>query len=231
MAYHASDGSPAWSAPAGRSTYASPQLATLDGQEQILVLSDAGVVSVAPADGTIIWNYDNAVRAPRSVQPHAIDGHGVIFAGGLDLGTSLLEVAHAGGQWKVTPAWTSHALKPSFNDFVVESGSAYGLDGSIMSCIDLASGERRWKHGRYGRGQVLLLAQQHLLLVAAETGEVALVAADPSGFRELGRFQAIEGKTWTHPSVAGNRLYVRNAEEIACYQLELEKAPLQAAAR
>jgi outer membrane protein assembly factor BamB len=89
---------------------------------------------------------------------------------------------------------------------------------------DLETGQRRWKEGRYGSGQLLLLGDQPLLLVLTDTGEVVLVAANPEKRQELGRFQAIEGKTWNHPVIAHGRLYVRNADEIACYELRLEEA-------
>ena len=66
---------------------------------------------------------------------------------------------------------------------------------------------------------MLLLADQPLLLVVSESGEVVLLAVNPDRHEELGRFQAVDGKTWNHPVIAHGRLYVRNAEEMACYEL------------
>jgi hypothetical protein len=102
---------------------------------------------------------------------------------------------------------------------VVHDDAIYGFDGSIFACVDARTGKRRWKDGRYEHGQVLLLADQALLLVVAENGQVILLAANPEEHQELGRFPAIEGKTWNHPVIAHGRLYVRNGEEIACYDL------------
>jgi len=113
-------------------------------------------------------------------------------------------------------------LKPSFNDFVVHRDSIYGFDGRVLTCVDLQTGKRCWKEGRYGSGQVLLLGDQPLLVVVTDEGEVVLVAANPNEHQELGRFRAVEGKTWNHPVIAHGRLYVRNAQEIACYDLRLE---------
>ncbi len=102
---------------------------------------------------------------------------------------------------------------------MVHKGHAYGFDGSILSCIDLADGKRKWKGGRYGSGQLLLLPGQDLLLVISEEGELVLVSASPDQFREVSRFAAIEGKTWNHPVLVKDVLLVRNGEEMAAFRL------------
>jgi outer membrane protein assembly factor BamB len=223
LAYDAPDGTPVWKAAPGKHSYSSPQLVSLDGQEQLLFVSDVELSALDPATGRTLWRFPaSGGQGQPSIQAHAIGPSQLLVSFNADAGTVLLDVAHNGGQWQTNPKWTTKNLKPFFNDFVRFQGSLYGFDGTIFSCVDLETGERLWKKGRYGAGQVLLLADQGLLLVLSEQGEVVLVAADPKQLRELGRFQAIDGKTWNHPTLARDRLYVRNAEEMACYRLKLE---------
>jgi hypothetical protein len=134
-------------------------------------------------------------------------------------GVARIDLARESNIWKATERWATTALKPEFPDFVVHRGHAYGFDSGTFCCIELESGTRRWRGGRYGRGQVMLLADQPSLLVLTEKGEVVLLAANPDRQEERGRFQALDGKTWNHPVIAHGRLYVRNAEEMACYDL------------
>jgi hypothetical protein len=123
------------------------------------------------------------------------------------------------GGWTLEERWTSTGLKPYFNDLVVHKDHAFGFDGSILACIGLDDGARKWKGGRYGYGQLLLLPDQDLLLVLSEEGELALVGATPDQFRELARFPAVEGKTWNHPVLVGDILLVRNGQEMAAFRL------------
>jgi outer membrane protein assembly factor BamB len=195
---------------------------TLGGVPQVLLLSGAGVTSVAPEDGTRLWQHGWS-GGPILQPARASDGGLLIttndMAGGV--GTRRLAVAHGPGGWTVEERWTSRALKPYFNDFVVHGGHAFGFDGSILACIDLEDGQRKWKGGRYGHGQLVLLPDQDLLLVLSEDGELALVRATPDAFAEVARVPAIEGKTWNHPALAGDVLLVRNGEEMAAFRLSL----------
>jgi outer membrane protein assembly factor BamB len=220
VAYDRSTGDPRWSGPAHGMSYSSPQRATIDGVAQILLLSEAGATSVAPADGKVLW--EHSWPGFTIVQPALIaDGDVLMSTSGASggLGIRRLGVAHAAGGWTVKERWTSDGLCPYFNDYVVHQGHAFGFDGSTLACIDLEHGTRKWEGGRYGDGQLVLLPDQDLLLVVSEEGELALVKATPDRFTEVARFPALTGKTWNHPVLVGDVLLVRNGQEMAAFRL------------
>jgi outer membrane protein assembly factor BamB len=221
-AYEIATGDLRWTRTTGGGGYSSPHLATVDGVPQILLLSGGGITSVAPADGATLWQQPGDNRAAGIVQPALAGGRDVLMAGSDMMGGTgirRLSVARAGGNWTLEERWASRGLKPYFNDFVVHRGHAYGFDGSILSCIDLEDGARKWKGGRYGQGQVVLLADSDALLVLGEEGQLALVSATPDGYREIAQVRALDGKTWNHPVVVGDLLLIRNGEEMAAYRL------------
>jgi outer membrane protein assembly factor BamB len=218
------DGTPRWVGPRHGGTYSSPHLATIDGVPQVLLLSAPGAVSVSPADGSLLW--EHSWEGGAIVQPaFTPDGGILINAMGMTsgLGTRRLAVTQGPAGWTAAERWTSSGLKPYFNDFVVHDGHAYGFDGSILACIDLEDGTRVWKGGRYGNGQLLLLADQGLLLVVSEDGELALVRASSDRFTEVARVPALDGKTWNHPALIDDVLLMRNGEEMAAYRIPVER--------
>ena len=108
-------------------------------------------------------------------------------------------------------------MKNKFTSSVLHEGYIYGLDEAILACVDAATGELKWKGGRYGYGQILL-AGDHVI-VLTEDGDVALVRATPERHDEVARFPAIEGRSWNHPIIAGGYLVVRNLREMAAFDL------------
>jgi outer membrane protein assembly factor BamB len=152
------------------------------------------------------------------VQPARIEDRDVLLGDSM-LGVRRVAIEHGSEGWTVNERWTSNRLKPYFNDFVLHRGHAYGFDGAILACIDLADGARKWKGGRYGQGQLVLLPDQDVVLVLSEEGELALVKAAPDQFTELARVPAIRGKTWNHPVLTGDVLLVRNGQEMAAFRL------------
>jgi outer membrane protein assembly factor BamB len=221
-AYHAQTGKPVWRAGRDQASYSSPMPATLAGARQILLHTSAGVTAHEPGTGQILWSFPwtNSVGINCSQPiPNAGGPDQVFLSTGYGTGSVLLRVVHAAGEWQPQVLWKSPSLSCKFSTAVVHKDRLYGLDEGRLVCLDLKTGRRQWKRGRYQHGQILLAGE--LLLVLAESGEVFLVDSQADGPGELGHFLALEGKTWNHPALAGRYLLVRNDREAACFQLPL----------
>jgi len=181
-------------------------------------ISAERVVGLSPEDGKLIWEYPFPAQMDMNCsQPVVIDDTHVLLSSSSGPGAALLEISGSGAR----EIWKNNRMKNKFNSSVLHAGYLYGLDETILECMDPKTGEVKWKGGRYGKGQALLLENSGMLLIAAEDGSVALVSADPNEYKEVASFKALEGKTWNHPVLVGNRLYVRNADEAAAYKLPL----------
>ncbi|MDH3746375.1 MAG: PQQ-binding-like beta-propeller repeat protein [Acidobacteriota bacterium] len=221
-AYDRDTGERLWSSGTGTMSYGSPHPAVLDGVEQVLMSTDAGLQAFDPQSGDVLWEHAWPLTGmARIVQPVVLDdGKSLILPTGYGEGSRRLNVERgAAGDWRVEEVWSTLSLKPYFNGLVCHRGTCFGFDGRIFTAIGADDGERRWKGGRYGHGQVVLLDDMDLLLVLTEKGDVVLVEATPEAHREVARLPALAGKTWNHPVISQGRLLVRNAEEAACYEL------------
>ncbi len=215
-------GKSVWAIPSTGMNFSTAQPLTFSGTTMVVFGNDkeTGLIAVEPATGKILWKFrPSEWQGPAVCQPQQVDDQSLIVTLGDGIGVARLEVKREADRWSVTEVWTSNQLKPSFNDLVYHEGHCYGFDQNILVCLDAANGKRMWKQGRYGFGQLLLLPNVSQLIILSEQGECIVVAADPRRHTELGRFSAIEGKTWNHPIVVGKTLYVRNGELAAAIEL------------
>jgi outer membrane protein assembly factor BamB len=221
IAYDAQTGEPRWAAGQGRHSYSSAQLAKFGDVPQVLMISDYGLEAFEPASGQLLWEHEwNLQDIFRVCQPTLVGPNQILLGTGMGFGTRLIEVTQPDGKWQATEKWTTKDLKPYFNDSVVRDGHVYGYDGALLACIDLETGKKKWKKGRYGYGQILQVGDEGLIIIVSEQGELALAEATPADLKELVKFPAINGKTWNHPVLAAGKLLVRNGEEMACFDLE-----------
>ncbi|MEM7050905.1 MAG: PQQ-binding-like beta-propeller repeat protein [Acidobacteriota bacterium] len=218
-AYERESGELRWRGPAGRYGYSSPHLLERSEGAQVVLMSSFGATAFGPDDGEVLWEVEMEGTS-RIVQPGLTADGDLLLSDGEGRGLRRHALTADASGWKAEERWSTNRFKPYFNDFVVHGGHAYGFDGPILASVDLADGQRNWKGGRYGNGQLLLLADQDLLLVLSEQGDLALVSARPDGFEEVARFDgALDGKTWNHPALVDDLLLVRNGVEMAAFRL------------
>jgi outer membrane protein assembly factor BamB len=219
VAYNRASGDVAWLAGHGGSGYSSPQVALLAETPQVLMVSDFGLQSFTPETGAPLWEHPWKVNTnPRCIQPLVVDSDSILLGTTGVLGSRLLRIQKEDASWNVSEEWTTKNFRPYFNDCVLHKGYCYGFDGDRIVCIDVKSAERRWRGNRCG-GQLVLISDMDMLLILTEAGDVVLIPATPERFSETARFKALSGKTWNHPVVAHGKLFVRNSEEAACFEL------------
>jgi len=217
VAYDRQSGKRVWGALDDGASYSSPVLVTLAGVRQILTFTATRLVGLSPENGSLLWELPWS--APNQASQPLIAGPDRVFVstGSGPDATMLQLAAGAEGQLTVRELWRTNRMNNHFTSSVLHDGFIYGLDESILTCLDASNGDLKWKGGRYGYGQVML-ASGHLI-VLTEEGELALVRADPGSHQEITRFPAIEGKTWNHPAMSDGILLVRNIEEMAAFDL------------
>ena len=218
VAYNKNSGAPVWRVLNDTQAYVSPMLVELAGRRQIIVVSASRVVGLAPENGALLWEYPwNTDMGINVSQPVMVDRNRFFISSGYGKGAALVEVKGSGNSFTASTIWENNNMKNKFNSSVLHNGYVYGLDEGILVCLDVNTGERKWKNGRYGYGQIIL-AGSHLI-VTSDQGDVALVKATPDAYTEVARFTAVPGKTWNYPALAGGRLLVRNSTEMAAYDI------------
>ena len=230
VAYHKDTGERVWRAGSDPAGYSSPLITTLAGIPQILIFNFASVVAHNPNRGQVLWRHPWPNTTECIAQPVPLPGDRLFVSSGYGIGCKLFQIVRdEDNQLKAALMWETPRLKAKFTNVVHRDGYIYGLDDGVLVCLDLVDGQRKWKRGRYGHGQIILVDdpdgvknQNGLLLVSAESGDVLLVEVNPNESKELARFPALASKTWNNPALAGQYLLVRNDREAACYELPLE---------
>jgi outer membrane protein assembly factor BamB len=218
VAYNRRTGKRVWSALGDKQAYSSPMLVTLGGVPQIIVFAATRLMGLSPDRGELLWDYP--WQTPFDInagQPLLVGDNRIFLSSGYGTGAAVIELTRDGPRFSVREVWRNNRMKNQFTSSVLHEGFVYGLDEAILACLDVATGELRWKGGRYGYGQVLL-ANGHLI-VLAENGDLALVRATPQRHEELARFPVLNGKTWNHPAIADGYLLIRNLAEMAAFDL------------
>lgn len=218
LAYEELTGDIRWSGLSDKAGYVSPQVATLAGRRQLLLVTGTRIVGASLEDGSELWGHSwKTSYDANCAQPLVVDDDHVFVSSGYGHGATLLKIVASDDGFSAEEVWFNRNMKNKFNPSVLVDGVVYGLDEGILAAIDVRTGERLWKRGRYRYGQ-LLYAHSHLIVIS-EDGDLALVEATPEEYRELVRFESIPGKTWNVPAIADGLLLVRNQKEMVAYDL------------
>ena len=223
VALNTENGNLEWASSSNPSAYSTPILANIAGVDQILVVSASSAFGLEPASGKMLWSFPWVVNlGNRNIaQPIVFGGNKVFLSAGYGTGCAVFAIEKKGDVFQARESWRNKNLKNKFSSSVFLDGYIYGLDEDILTCINAQSGERKWKDGRFGYGQ-LIANNNHLIILSGE-GELCLVKANPEHFELIARFPAISGKTWNYPAISNGKMLVRNSVEMACFDISLPK--------
>ncbi len=221
VAYDRLTGEEIWRGGNRQVSYCSPALATINNQPQILIVTEDAVCGHAPHSGQLLWEFDwpgNSTQDANTSQPVALPDDHIFVSKGYGQGAALLRVN--GGNdaaFEVAEVWYERrVMKTKFTNVVVHEDHVYGLNDTFLECIELQTGERKWKK-RYDYGQILLVGST--LLVLDENGELFAVEANPNRHTAIASVQALEGLTWNNLCLYDRYLLIRNGEEAVCFDL------------
>jgi len=213
VAFDTATGKEIWRAQEDKAGYSTPLAVTIAGKRQVVFFTGTGVVSLAPADGSLLWrmpwktSYDVNAATPVYIAPDKI-----FISSGYDVGGAVIRVKSSESGFEVEDTWKSREMKNKFSSSVLHGAHLYGFDESTLKCIDAGTGEMRWQARGLGHGS-LFYADGHLV-VLGDKGTLVLVEATPEEYREKARTQPFKGKTWTVPTLSDGRLYLRDEKEM-----------------
>jgi outer membrane protein assembly factor BamB len=206
-----------WKSHTDKQGYSSPIAITVGGIRQIVFFTGTALVSVSPS-GDVYWkypwrtDYDANIATPLFIPPDK-----VFISSSYGTGAAVVKIAAENGKSTVSEVWRNKVMENHFNSSVLNQGYIYGFDNAVLKCIEASTGTEKWKQTGFGKGSLILADNR--LIVLGERGQLALVEATPSQYKEVARTQIIEGKTWTMPSLAGGKLYLRDQKEILALDL------------
>ena len=217
-AFNKRSGELVWKTHTDKQGYSSPIAINANGARQILFFTGTSLVSVSPT-GNVNWKYPWRTSYYANIAtPVFIAPDKVFISTAYDTGAAVLKLT--GGKEKLSfqELWKNKVSQNHFNSSVLLNNHLYGFDQGILQCVEVNSGTEKWKQSGFGKGS-LILVDGHLI-VLGEKGQLALVEATPAGYKEKGRLQPFNGKTWTSPAFADGKLYLRDTKEVLCLNLK-----------
>jgi outer membrane protein assembly factor BamB len=200
--------------------YASAIVATVGGVRQYIQFLTGGVAGVAAQNGRFLWRYDRPANGTANCStPIYRDGH-VFAASGYNTGGGLVRLDVGANGVSSQQVYFTRQMRNHHGGMVLVGDYLYGCDESALTCLNFMTGETMWADRSVGKGS-LICADGHLY-IRSERGPIALVEANPNGYVEKGRFMQPERtgqNAWTHPVIAGGRLYIRDQDTLFCYNV------------
>ena len=216
VALNKTDGSLIWKSQNDKAGYSSAIPLEVNGVTQVVVFTAERAVGLDAKDGRLLWEYGNPSNNVANVATPVVRANRVFISSDYGTGGGVVEIKPDN---KAQEIWFSKEMRNHHSSSVLIGDHLYGFSGSILTAMKFDTGETAWKDRSVGKGS-LVYADGNLYLFS-EGGVVGLVEATPTGYKEKGRFKIQQGSlpTWTHPVVAGGRLYLRDQDTIYAFDV------------
>ncbi len=200
--------------------YSSPVLADLAGTRQVIQFGAASVFGVALADGKLLWKYAAPANGTANCCMPIVENEYVYASSGYGTGGGLTRISGGGDNLIAEEVYFDKKLQCHHGGIVKIGEHLYSNAGGALICLEFKTGKMLWEKRSVGKGS--LIAAAGMLYVFSEGHEIALVEATPTGYQEHGRFKiAAHGlPSWAHPAIAAGKLFLRDQESIAAYDLK-----------
>jgi outer membrane protein assembly factor BamB len=211
-----------WHSQTDEAGYSTPLVVTAAGRKQVLFFTASALVSVALDDGALNWRYPwKTSYDVNAAMPVFIPPDKVLISSSYDVGAAVLGIRATQRGLEVQEVWKSRVLKNHFNSSVLVDGVLYGFDDGTLKAIDPSGGEEHWRQRGFAKGS-LIYADGHLIIFG-ERGQLAVAEATPEAYRERSSAQVFNAKTWTMPTLADGRLFLRSERELVALDLRPAK--------
>ncbi len=204
--------------------YASIMIVEAAGKKQYVQYMRKALVGVDAKSGKFLWKYDATQDQGASMLTPVVFKDKV-FVAGARKGGGLVGLKADGENVSATQVYFDKAVAPGIGGAVLLDGYLYGYSGANLFCAEFATGKVLWKEASVGPASICF-ADGRLYVRGYNSGEVALVEANPKEYVEKGRFK-LSDKTktpgWPHPVVANGGLYLRDMDYLFCYDVAQKK--------
>ncbi|MCI0358929.1 MAG: PQQ-like beta-propeller repeat protein, partial [Planctomycetaceae bacterium] len=222
IAIHTATGETLWRATNHKASYATPCAATIHGLDFVFVFTQGGLAALDPKTGKEYWHVKFRANNPEFVNATSPIVFGdVVFASGHALGNLCLQIQPE-GSYKELWRDKRRNFDSQYNPLACIDGSVYGfaaLDDTFR-CIDLMTGEVRWKGLREIDRGAMIAAGGHFLIVGTQ-GHLISARIDPRKLQVVSqtRQPVICGPAYSFPALHRGLLYLRNERELVALDL------------
>lgn len=212
------DGKLIWKSPGDSAAYSSAIVVNSGGVKQYVTLTASAAVGVLAATGELLWRYPRVANQVANIATPIYAEDHVFVSTDYGTGCALLRLAPKTG--KATEVYFNREMKNHHASSILVGKHLYGFSSQILTAMEFLTGQVKWRDRSVGKGS-LQYADGHFY-VLSERGDVALVEANPEAYREKGRFSIPQGNyhTWTPPVVANGRLYLREQDQLYCFDVK-----------